>query len=235
MYWESKIYPGTSAWTRVPMSKRKASTSAKAPPTKRRKTTSLANPTSRRLLRAEKKNLDVSINTATLLVQGATTAVGTPLLQGITQGAGDSQHVGRSITMSSFQYRFTGQLATTTTRASSIRILVIYDKQANAAQCTAAQVLTADQLSSPMNLTNNKRFIVISDEIIPCVGTSGPQSFYKGIYKKINLPVEFNTTNGGTIADITTGSMTAFFYTDGSFGVANPETSFYSRIRYSDS
>jgi len=136
--------------------------------------------------------------------------------------------------MKSVFVRWAGALAATTTGASPLRMLVVYDKQNNKATPAATDILHADQLDSPMELANSKRFVVVMDESIPCFGTAGPQSYFIERFRKVDLDVEFNETNGGTSADVNTGLLVAMFYQLGTLLVASPTNEFYSRVRFVD-
>lgn len=178
----------------------------------------------------EKKNLD--INQASPVVAAQTTAT-VALLNGSGIGSDDFNHVGRKTLMKSIQWRFTGHLAPTTTGSSAIRMLIIYDKQANGVAPTTTQVVVADSIENPMQLDYSERFVVLVDEIIECVGTQGPQAFYTKGYRKINLPCEFIGT-GGTITSIGTGSIYSYVWQDGGLITASPATQLYTRIRFID-
>ena len=102
--------------------------------------------------------------------------------------------------MRSLLIRWNGCLAQTSVAGSGLRMVVVYDKQTNGALPATTDVFAADQMSSPMNLANNRRFEVVMDEEIPCVGTGGPQAWNIKRYVKLNHVVEFNQVNGGTIA-----------------------------------
>ena len=56
-----------------------------------------------------------------------------------------------------------------------------------------------------MNLANNRRFEVVMDEEIPAAQAASSLNIKR--YVKLNHVVEFNQVNGGTIADITSGSL----------------------------
>jgi len=149
-------------------------------------------------------------------------------------GTGPNDHVGRSITLKSLHFRWQGALAPTTTGSSPLRLLIVYDKQSNATAATAIQVLLADGIEYPMNLNNNRRFTILMNEEIPCVGTAGPQAWSVERFRKLNHNVEFNQVNGGTFLDITSGNVWMFVYSLGVFGIANPFSVVQTRLRYVD-
>lgn len=181
----------------------------------------------------EKKNIDVSQSAGTSFPFGTSTAVVT-LLNGIAQGVTALTRLGRRIHMKSLYIRYHVAMGPTSTGSSPLRLLVVYDKQPNAASPAAVDILTADNISSPNNLSNSRRFVTIFDDVIECIGTGGPQADYQVLYKKLNLDVEFNTGSTGTISDITTGSLIMLTYTNGNIGVASPIGNIYTRVRFTD-
>lgn len=179
----------------------------------------------------EFKNIDV--NGSTAIVAGSANAVVT-LLNGVAQGTTATTRLGRRITMRSLLVKADFNVGPTTTGASPIRVLIVYDCQTNATAPTATDVCVVDQLNSPMNLSNSRRFKTLVDEMIPCVGTAGPQSFAWNRYVKLNNAVEFNTGSAGTVGDIQTGSIYMLVWTNGTFTVAAPTASIFTRVRFSD-
>lgn len=181
----------------------------------------------------EKKNIDVTSTPEITFGQTASNSI--QLNVPCIEGTSPTTHIGRRIKMKSIFIRWQGSLAPTSTGASPLRMLVVYDKQSNAAASPAASVVTVDNITSPMNLANNKRFIILMDESVSCVGTAGPQSWMVERFRKIDLDVEFNEANGGTFADVQTGLITAFFWQNGNILIASPGgNGFYSRIRFVD-
>lgn len=179
----------------------------------------------------EKKNVDItSTNT---VVFGQTTAQ-VLTLNPIQPGNGSNNRVGRGVQLQSISWRWQGVLAGTTTGATPLRMLLVYDHQNNGQAVAATDILTVDSITSPMNLANNKRFLVIADEEIDCVGTQGPQSWNSKGFRKLNLPMEFNSGVSNSITDIQTGAIIALFYSAGTLLVASPSNQFYSRVRYVD-
>lgn len=178
----------------------------------------------------EQKNIDiVVVAPAVAVATGVLT-----LLNLCAQGVTAVTRLGRRITMKSLFIRGVIELAATTTGYGPWRILVVYDKQANAAAPTATDILAADAYQSFNNLGNSKRFQTLIDKTYDCVGTAGPQSLDVKLYKKLNHGVEFNAGSAGTIADIQTGSIYALVYHTGTYAVAAPTFNVWSRVRFSD-
>ena len=180
--------------------------------------------------RQEKKNIDTTSTTTIVAAQ----TVGNPLvLNSVAQGTTPNTYLGRSLTMKSLLIRWAGYLDATTTGSSGLRMIVVYDKQTNGAIPVTTDVFQVDQMTSPMNLNNNRRFEVVLDEMIPCVGTGGPQAWFVERYVKMNRRTEFSGAGAG-VTQIATGSLVAYFYQQGGLLVASPINSFYSRVRFVD-
>lgn len=194
---------------------------------------SLSNPGTLKRLVPEKKNIDFIQVFNLAPNQGSSGSWNGPvLLNGIATGGSPNQRQGRSVQMKSIQVR----LATITTNPQphTFRVLVVYDKQTNAALPTVAAVLeSAVSSESPMNLSNGKRFIVLMDYMTNPTGLTGAIIMDPMQYRKINLPIEFNLGLGATIGDITTGGIYVLI-TSNQLNAELPRVSFYSRIRYTD-
>lgn len=223
------------------MSKRKAS-SQKTPKTSKRRRvgtrpTILANTFGAPPKMGPEKK-DFSSFTANTIVAAQTTGVRTSLFSP-DQGFNNSEHIGRAVANHSLLWHWYGSNAATTAGSSPIRLVIVYDRQPNAALPTVTDVFDQDYIGALMNLNNSRRFLVlVNKEVV--LSTAGPAAFNESGYisfKKrfgATLPTEFNNTNGGTIADITTGSFVAFTYQNGNIITANPTTALVTRIRYTD-
>lgn len=146
--------------------------------------------------------------------------------------------------MKSILYRATVSLATTAAGTvpagavgGQVRIICVYDSQANGAAPVATDVLannTIDSVVTPMNLNNRERFKIIFDKYLT-IDPQGPQSATLKVYKKFSLPVIFNSGNAGTIADIQTGSIYVFGATTvQATGAGFVNVNHYARIRFLD-
>lgn len=185
---------------------------------------------------SEKK--DYTVVTATTIVASQTTSERNSIYSP-DQGVLPTERVGRSVINMSLTWRWYGSYAPTTAGASPIRLVIVYDRQPNAALPLRTDVFDVDAIGTFMNLNNSKRFLVL----VNCeetLSSAGPTSFIKSghvSFKKRfggGLPSEFNSVNGGTIADITTGSFIAFTWQNGNIITANPTTALYTRIRFID-
>lgn len=167
------------------------------------------------------------------------------LLNGIGGGSGANQRVGRKVIMKSLMFRWSYFLNPTATTLASggspLRIIIFYDKQANANLPTIAGLLNSNWFNTNNNLDNRDRFVILADIYTDPVSSVGNSSVAGKRYIPLNHEVIFN---GGDDADqigsITTGSIFVTFAQDG--GLSTPQTvgqegaffKFNSRIRYED-
>lgn len=156
------------------------------------------------------------------------------LLNGVQSGSTATTRIGRKMVMKSILLRYSASLAATSTGGSPVRVLVVYDKQANAAAPAITDILLADDFESPNNLSNRDRFVTIFDHITQPISIQNNYSVADTLYKKLNLETMFNTGSAGTIADITSGSVYLLTSQDGSIGTANASIQLYTRIRFDD-
>lgn len=156
------------------------------------------------------------------------------LLNGLASGSTATTRVGRKVTMTSLLLRYNVSLAPTSVGGSPIRILVVYDKQANAAAPAITDILLTDTFNSANNLSNRDRFVTISDFITPCISVAGNYSYAGVIYKRFALETMFNTGSAGTVGDMTSGSVHVFSAQTADITTATYEMSMVGRIRFTD-
>jgi len=133
--------------------------------------------------------------------------------------------------------------------AAKIRWMLVMDMQTNAAAMTSAQLMNdaADAettLNSFQNPNNFGRFKVLKEKIfIMAIATSatnagdleGVKRPFKCTYRfnpKDPLVVNFNATNGGTVADIIDNSFHVICATD--YNTSAPKLTYYSRVCYKE-
>ena len=158
----------------------------------------------------------------------------TLLLNGMANGSDASSRIGRKVVLKSLLIRWTAALSPTSTGGSPIRILCIYDKQANATAPSVTDILLADNFNSANNLSNRDRFVTLCDYITEPVSANGDFTVSGAIYKKINLETMFNTGSAGTIGDITSGSVYLIAAQTAGVSTAAVSLAARSRIRYTD-
>lgn len=163
--------------------------------------------------------------------------------------------IGRKVTVFSVKYRgqilVPPQAAVGTADASAvIRFLLLVDKQTNAAQYTASDVLQSTVGTTVINAFQAPngfgRFMVLKDRVFgignlnmagnpttPDVVQGGQVINFKFTRKfPKGLVVNFNSTNGGTVADIIDNS---FHILCGTSSIAYaPILSYYTRVGYKE-
>lgn len=181
---------------------------------------------------AELKFIDVSSNANP--AAGAATFSTPVLLNGIASGSTAETRIGRKIVLKSLYLRAFVNLNATSTFGSQIRVIVFYDKQANATAPAITDLLLADNYLSPNNLSNRDRFVVLCDEMMEPISVNANNSTAITVYKKLNLETMFNGGSAGTVGDITSGSVYLMTAQNGIIGTAAPSFVFRSRIRFLD-
>ena len=106
----------------------------------------------------ELKNTDYS--TSNLWTTASTQWTITPVNL-MAQGTAATNHIGRKVTLKSILVR--SSIDTTDVH----RMVIIYDKECNGAAAVAADIFAVNTISSPLNLDNSDRFIVLAD-VFPC-------------------------------------------------------------------
>lgn len=157
------------------------------------------------------------------------------LLNACAPGSAINQRVGRQTTMRSMEVRLQTYATPTTGTDQVHRVIIVYDKQANATALTAAEVLNAVDINSPRNLNNRKRFRILLDRLFT-INAAGEPGTKRNIiaYQRFYLPVEYNAVGGGTIADITTGSLYIIGIGNNAIGATAGTCNGQVRIRYTD-
>lgn len=188
----------------------------------------------------EKKEI-TKANTQIALANGVVTFVAIAaanLLNGVVQGTSAETRIGRKIRMRSLDFRWTAATATTTNASGgNLRVLIVYDKQANAALATVAGILNTDDFHSPMNLANSDRFTVLRSFLTPTIGfgTSEGASTSGHEFIPMDLETIYNDGVAGTIADIQTGAVYVMVAQNGNIVTTGaPIFNFISRIRFDD-
>ena len=179
----------------------------------------------------ELKFLDVNSAIAVGGAAASTFGAGV-LLNGLANGNDASSRIGRKVTIKSLYLRWSQLFIAGAGGAGSIRVLIVYDKQANAAAPSITDILLANDFHSPNNLSNRDRFVTICDVLTDPISTSGDQSGCGAFKKSLNLETMFNTGSAGTVADITTGSIYMFIAQSGGITTTAPTFTYRSRIRF---
>jgi hypothetical protein len=153
-----------------------------------------------------------------------------PLINGISQGVGNSQRIGRQILMKSLELTISCQFAGTipTNNITAPRLVVFYDRQAAVSSPSITSVFNTNHYQSFKNLSSKDRFIILIDAFIEPIGGVDVLRRSQTFYRKLNLPVIFNGT-GSSASDITTGTIQYYY------GSSDLSTCYVtSRILYTD-
>jgi len=173
----------------------------------------------------------------TTTIQDMTTTPVITLLNGCAPGTGSTNRIGRRILVKSVQLSGYANASTATVTAPCRWALVV-DRQPNGVAFTFADCwdsAIADTLRNPNNL---QRFQIIHDTgVFGVIGSTQPAPAIAAtssslvpfhLYKKLNIPVQFNSGTAGNVADIQTNAI--FLVTWGSQAGLNG-ADFTSRIR----
>ncbi len=190
----------------------------------------------------EMKFLDTTVDDG---VVAASMNVQTALLV-IPEGNGESDRVGRKVTIKKIGWRYEVLLPTTAVAADTsdvVRVMMILDKQANGALPTNTIVLEDDDYQSFNNLANSKRFRILMDKSysINCGSGSGrgttdtlsygDQVITAQWHKNCSIPIEYdNSATTGVITSIRSNNI--FVIVGSKSGVAGFRSKV--RVRYTD-
>lgn len=157
------------------------------------------------------------------------------LLNGIARGDEINQRNGREVVMRSIQFQYTARVTAGTGIDQQQRVMLVYDRQTNAAALTCAQVLATTSTMSPRNLENRKRFKILYDRTFHLNASAEPNSeLTRRFYRRLRHPITFNANTAGTVGDITTGSLYLVVTGSAAAGVTAGTLSYSSRVRYQD-
>lgn len=205
----------------------------------------------REMAKAPKSELKAFDTALAQLAPATIAAVPVPVtLNAVVNGAELYQRVGRKMYMKSLHFR--GQFAPTgVATEGAVRLIIYYDSQPNTANPLIGALLqdsnaaAATTWASEINLTNRQRFQILRDYQVLCgqsanVGGSTelvPDPIKNSYNIDFFIPLKgletiFNATNGGTIADITSGAIQFMLICDGqNTGWA---LNYHARLRYYD-
>lgn len=190
----------------------------------------------------EVKFYDENINSTSI-----TTAGFCQCINDMVQGDDYNNRVGRKIEMTSVTFQ--GTIAQTAanfaaagsgvvTGVANFRCAIVYDKQPTPGTTVSPQDVYNNVTSvlspyQPRNVNNIERFEVLKvwNETLD---TANRLSCPIECYIKMNKETRFNATDGGTVADITTGTLYFLAWSDVTSGANNPSVVGISRVRFKD-
>lgn len=214
--------------------------------------------------RVEFKCVDVTLNNAPITPNNSNPTNSRFLLvNGVKQGTGINNRIGRRILMKSLYIRGTTYaIDSNQTPPWNMRMIVLFDKQHNGSSSppVITEVLkefdgfdtTQTDYATPLNISNAARFSILLDKVFTCqnyasdgstshsAGSSGTKAIR--VYKKMNLFTQYNEGTSGNAADINSGALWILFMLDldavrvsGAIAEGNkPKVDLTVRLRYTD-
>jgi len=174
----------------------------------------------------EWKNVDIG---SQLAIAASTSSFSTPvMLNPVGQGTGNNDRIGRKIAMTKLQLRWERWQGTGV--PDPFRILVVYDRSPNGATPAITSILSGNGISTPVNLSNTDRFLILMD-IYPCA-QQGMTELYmcNKENRKFSPALEARWTGStGGVSDMTTGGIWVFWCNTGQVGTSQT-LQIYSRI-----
>jgi len=145
----------------------------------------------------------------------------------IASGTGESERVGRKLSILRIRMRYLIEMnaqSAAAAAAEAIRVIVYLDKQANGAAATVADIMEADDLKSYENRTNRDRFELLYDrqhviETSGAVLTTSTVALSQGFVDLqagkhfLPIPVEYSSTSG-VITEMTSKNVGVLLLAD---------------------
>ena len=161
----------------------------------------------------------------------------------IAQGTTESTRIGRKANIRQINWRFEITLTAATAKAATselVRVILYLDKQCNGATAGVTDILESADYQSFNNLGNKNRFRTLMDREYSLTAQSGggdgtTEDYGEDIasdtfYKKVNLPIEFDST-AGAITEIRSNNIGVLIIAK-TGGISNFSSKM--RLRFSD-
>jgi len=179
----------------------------------------------RRFLNTEIKCLDTNAN-----LEASSTTATFNLLNGMGQGTANAQRIGQSVKCDGIYVRFAIVINAASTTAFE-RLLVVQDKQPNAAIFAIGLLLNTTTIVSPYLISGQNRFAVLLDEAI-ALTNNGDQALVFDRSIPCNSHTEYNGSSNGNVSDIATNSIYFIHFSDQ--GANTVGVTYYFRYWYVD-
>lgn len=159
-------------------------------------------------------------------------------INGVAQGTGESDRIGREVWIKSLQLRFNIQLGTAATPTNlcenHVRVIVYSDKAQNGAANLVTDVLDTASYSSLTSMKNASRIWIHQDKLLS-LSSHGDRSLSYNSYIKLNKKVVYGGPDGSVGSCQTNGLHVLVISTTNESGYTTPTMySFGARIRYTD-
>lgn len=165
------------------------------------------------------------------------------LLNGCSPGDGISSRDGRKIRIKSVEARVYIGGNSSYTQQSLVRMILFWDKYPNGSATTIDKILEMTDTAfaipyAPIDLDNRKRFVILKDKQFSL--TPAPNGTYTTRklvhFKKIKVDKDtvFNNGTAATVADIMSGALYMYVFSDNS-NATYPDTHLVTaRVRFTD-
>lgn len=160
------------------------------------------------------------------------------LLNGLVSGTGLTERIGNQISTKSVYWQYVLNFGTGPV-PNAIRHILFWDKQPNATQPAATDLLAQDTtggnlLTAPLNLTNRDRFVILADERTT-LSPNGDQIRIMTGFRNINQRTTYPAPADGSVNDFpSTGALFALFISDETVTANEPNVYGTWRVRYID-
>lgn len=154
----------------------------------------------------------------------------------VRQGTNSYNRIGSKIFMESIEIKVpvTTTIANSSNSPAVVRYMMVYDRQPNKAFPVLNDIIAVNDgavsLAAGVKASNMSRFVVLFDEFFILDAAGGIGRFICE-FIPINLETVYGS-NGGTIADITTGSLLLVAYSN--YNAAASFSPINSRLNYTD-
>lgn len=180
----------------------------------------------------EVKYNDVTLGTIIAPIAIPNTGTAMTALMQIGMDSEPFNRIGAQVAVKSVYYQCVFNFGTTTA-AIAIRHCLVWDRQSNGVNPSAADVFGVPSLllTSPLNLTNRQRFVMLADDRFT-LSPNGDQIRIINGFRKINQQSTWEPTGTNNIPY--TGNLLLWFTSDEATGATAPTVYGTWRIRYID-
>ncbi len=183
----------------------------------------------RQVAGVESKYLDTAIST------DATTTAVVVALSTMASGTTNITRDGNKVAWKSINLRLRYNLEAITVN-SSVRMILVYDKQSNAAALTSTQLVDSITMESQKNISFLGRFIVLMDKVITLNQTaSNAGGIQRGFFKKyIKIPLNAQLANyqTGASAIPQMGALSLLYFGTEAAGASDVDMNGSVRVKF---
>lgn len=178
----------------------------------------------KKLLNVELKHIDIATTEITPSDSG-----GVHSLVNCAEGVTSSTRNGLSIRAKSLNMHF-AYVQNASASETIIKIYIVLDKSPNGTKASYLDIMEEATIVSQTNNVGWSRFTILATKTVK-MSVDGGSNGYFSIYKKLNLPVKYETSNGGD-DDVQSNQILMLAVSDQTTNT--PTLGFTSRVRYLD-